>query len=68
MKFRFLTLLLLFAVISTSCVSVQVNDNTVTPISLDVKKPKNIILLIGDGMGLSQVSTAIIYKDGKPIF
>ncbi|MCB0466157.1 MAG: alkaline phosphatase, partial [Aequorivita sp.] len=32
------------------------------------KKPKNIILLIGDGMGLSQVSSAIYYKNGKPNF
>lgn len=68
MKFRFLTLLLSFAIIATSCVSVQVSDNTVTPISSEVKTPKNIILLIGDGMGLSQVSAAIYYKDGKPNF
>ena len=27
------------------------------------KKPKNIILLIGDGMGLTQVSTAYYYQD-----
>jgi alkaline phosphatase len=34
------------------------------------KKPqvKNIILLIGDGMGLSQVSTAFFYKDTVPNF
>ena len=53
---------------STSCVSVQVKDNTVTNVSSEIKKPKNIILLIGDGMGLSQVSTAIYYKNGKPNF
>ncbi len=68
MKFRFLTLLLSFAVISISCVSVQVRENTVSNIPSEVKKPKNIILLIGDGMGLSEVSTAIYYKDGKPNF
>ena len=28
------------------------------------KKPLNIILLIGDGMGLSQVSSAFYYKEG----
>lgn len=67
-KLSLLTLLLSFAIITTSCVSVQVKDNTVSQISLEVKKPKNIILLIGDGMGLSQVSTAIYYKDGKPNF
>lgn len=32
------------------------------------KKPKNIILLIGDGMGLSEVSAAIYYKEGTPNF
>ncbi|MDN3724780.1 alkaline phosphatase [Aequorivita sp. SDUM287046] len=63
-----LTILISFAIISTSCVSVQVKDNTVANISSEVKKPKNIILLIGDGMGLSQVSAAIYYKNGKPNF
>lgn len=27
---------------------------------------KNVILLIGDGMGVSQVSTAFYFNDGKP--
>lgn len=67
-KLPLLTILLLFVLITTSCISVQVKDNTVSNISSEVKKPKNIILLIGDGMGLSQVSTAIYYKDGKPNF
>lgn len=67
-KLSLLTLLLSFILIATSCVTVQVKDNTVTQTSLEIKKPKNIILLIGDGMGLSQVSTAIYYKDGKPNF
>ena len=30
--------------------------------------PKKIILLIGDGMGLSQVSSAYYYKEGTPNF
>lgn len=67
-KFPLLIILLAFALFSTSCVSVQVKENTVTHNSTEVKKPKNIILLIGDGMGLSQVSAAIFYKDGKPNF
>ncbi len=62
------TILLVFTLISTSCVSVQVKDNTVSHISSEIKNPKNIILLIGDGMGLSQVSAAIYYKDDKPNF
>lgn len=67
-KFFFPILLFSFSLISTSCVSVQVKENTISTVSSEVKKPKNIILLIGDGMGLSQVSTAIYYKDGKPNF
>ncbi|WP_347373179.1 alkaline phosphatase [Aequorivita sp. Q41] len=64
----FLSVLLTIALFSVSCVSVQVSDNTVSTITSEVKKPKNIILLVGDGMGLSQVSTAIYYKNGKPNF
>lgn len=67
-KLSLLTLVICLAFFSTSCVSSQVRDNTVSNISSEVKKPKNIILLIGDGMGLSQVSAAIYYKDGKPNF
>ncbi len=67
-KLSYLVILLSFAIVSTSCLSVQVNDNTVSAISSELKKPKNIILLIGDGMGLSEVSAAIYYKDGKPNF
>ena len=33
-----------------------------------IKKPKNIILLIGDGMGLSQVSASYFFKDTAPNF
>lgn len=32
------------------------------------QKPKNIILLIGDGMGLAQLSTTFYYQDKKPSF
>ncbi|MBG44506.1 MAG: alkaline phosphatase [Aequorivita sp.] len=67
-KFFFLTTFLIFTTLFISCVSVQVKDNTVSTISSEIKKPKNIILLIGDGMGLSEVSTAIYYKDGNPNF
>jgi alkaline phosphatase len=33
-----------------------------------VNSPKNVILMVGDGMGLSQVSSAFYYKDGTPNF
>lgn len=65
----FLLFLLVFS--TSSCVSVQVRENSVSS-NIEEKnntqKPKNIILLIGDGMGLSQVSAAIYYKDGTPNF
>ncbi|MEN7546951.1 alkaline phosphatase [Rapidithrix thailandica] len=32
------------------------------------KRPKNVIFLIGDGMGLSQVSSSFFYNDNKPNF
>lgn len=67
-KFSLLTILLSVSIISTSCVSVNVKDNTVSHVPQESKKPKNIILLIGDGMGLSQVSAAIYYKNAKPNF
>lgn len=70
MKSRYLlpTFAFLFLILITSCVSVRVKDNTVTHRSSEIEKPKNIILLIGDGMGLSQVSAAIYYKNGQPNF
>ncbi len=68
--FPLLATLLSFIILTTSCVSVQVSENTITQLEPAVKEkmPKNIILLIGDGMGLSQVSAAIYYKDGTPNF
>ena len=34
----------------------------------ETKKPKNIILLIGDGMGLSEASASYFFKDSVPNF
>ncbi|QOD60814.1 alkaline phosphatase [Polaribacter haliotis] len=42
-----------------SCKSIKVNETA-------TKKPKNVILLIADGTGLSQISSAFFYKDSKP--
>lgn len=68
-NFPLVAVLLLFTVLTTSCVSVQVSDNNLNKsTTVTEKKPKNIILLIGDGMGLSQVSAAIYYKNGTPNF
>lgn len=68
LKFSLLSLLLSILFLTSSCVSVQVNENKISTTSAEVRKPKNIVLLIGDGMGLSQVSAAIYYKEGKPNF
>lgn len=69
-KLFLLTFVLSLGLITSSCVSLQVSDTTVTAATTTVNEqmPKNIILLIGDGMGLSEVSAAIYYKDGKPNF
>ena len=54
-KHFFLYLFLVFSL--AACTTTQ------TATSGSLKKPKNIILLIGDGMGLTQVSTAYYYQD-----
>lgn len=40
---------------------------TATSFSQNYQKPKNIILLIGDGFGLSQVSASIISSNDNPL-
>ncbi|HLW32618.1 MAG TPA: alkaline phosphatase [Aequorivita sp.] len=69
-KVSFFLFALSFSLLTSSCISVKVSENTVTAAETSVNEnmPKNIILLIGDGMGLSEVSTAIYYKEGKPNF
>ncbi len=39
-----------------------------SPVNSNVQKPKNIILLIGDGMGLSQVSSSFYFGEGDSNF
>ena len=59
MKTKTLPALLLLCVCA-ACSSVR----TTSTANVDaVSKPKKIIFLIGDGMGLSQVSSAIYYRD-----
>ena len=41
--------------------------NAQDTVSLQKSKPKNIILMIGDGMGLSQISAAM-YKNGGQLY
>ena len=51
--FPFLFLLFSFHLFTESAVAQKAN-----------KKPKNIIFLIGDGMGLSQISAGMVYRGG----
>jgi alkaline phosphatase len=55
------TLALLLVSITIACTATE----KVKPNS---EKPTNIILLIGDGMGLSSVSTAFYFGDQSPVF
>ena len=47
------------------CTACSTNQNLTTK---PLKGPKNVIFLIGDGMGLTQVSTAFYYQDGSSNF
>jgi len=68
LKFTLLALLLPLSITFVSCQSNK-TEQEVAQTQTEELKPKNIILLIGDGMGLSQVSAAIFYKeDGEPNF
>lgn len=63
-KLKYLTLLSVgFLFLAATCNKVTSPTNPTT-----VKPPKNIILLIGDGMGLPQVSTAFYFQEGKSNF
>ncbi len=58
----------IISVSASSCISVQVKENSISATQIDSKKPKNVILLIGDGMGLSQVSASQFYNPQKTNF
>lgn len=63
------TFILSFGFLFISCNSNKTQESTTAETTVDENKPKNIILLVGDGMGLSQVSAAIYYKEnGDPNF
>ncbi len=64
--------LILVALLVVSCGSQQAIvsslENGSQPSQIDVKYPKNIILLIGDGMGLSEISAGLFYNDAPSNF
>lgn len=60
---------LFIMLISVSCFTCNTNVTDLSSsANTSVQKPKNIILLIGDGMGLTQMSTTYYYKKGKSNF
>ncbi|MGB0948631.1 MAG: alkaline phosphatase [Marinirhabdus sp.] len=52
----------------TACISVQVNDSAFRAYLPSGTSPKNVIFLIGDGMGLSQVSAGFYFNNGSSNF
>ncbi|MFK7979107.1 MAG: alkaline phosphatase, partial [Saprospiraceae bacterium] len=60
-----LFLLLINFLLTNACNNTVQKSARVIP---DGQKPKNIILLIGDGMGLTQVSTSFYFNDKKSNF
>jgi len=60
-----MTRLISFIVFLFALVSCTVSQTTTTQAT---KTPPNIIFLVGDGMGLSQVSSAYYFGEGEPNF
>ena len=61
---KHILILTLFAVLS-SCSSTQTLPSYEAPLK---EKPVNIVLMIGDGMGLAQISAAMYHNHNKSIF
>ncbi|NRB48232.1 MAG: alkaline phosphatase [Saprospiraceae bacterium] len=61
-QYTYTLLLAAVTVLLASCTTNRLSSET------GMKSPKNIILLIGDGMGLTQVSTTYYYKEGESNF
>jgi len=64
MKFNRIPLItiLFITILIVSCAPSQTLNKDTTQLASTIKKPKNIILLIGDGMGLSEVSASFFYN------
>jgi alkaline phosphatase len=63
MKKTLISLLTLILFTALGCSTSAQKNQATSPTG-----PRNVILLIGDGMGLSQVSSAFFYKDSAPNF
>lgn len=58
--------IILFIVLIIGCSTTQDSNNPVQPLySSNQSHPKNIILLIGDGMGITQISAGLYSNDNK---
>lgn len=72
MNNKLFLLLALFAIVSfyncTPKITQELPSVTTPTVEVKENKAKNIIFLIGDGMGLTQVSTAYYYGDKTPSF
>lgn len=58
----------LFLLLMVSCKTTSTESVTVAqaaPISIQEQKPKNIILMIGDGMGVSQISAGLYSNNNR---
>lgn len=65
MKINFILLLSVYALFQMGCTSESTsNSNT----SLEKEEPLSIILMIGDGMGIPQISTAFYFGEETPNF
>ena len=65
-KFGFCILLFHFLLTNACNNNLQTNTNNFA--ETNVQQPKNIILLIGDGMGLAQISSSFYFNDKKSNF
>jgi alkaline phosphatase len=59
---------ILFSIIAviSSCSTTLSPDLSTTPVTIKTAKPKNIILMIGDGMGVTQITAGLI-KNGRKL-
>ena len=58
----------LLAILLWTCKTPQLTNTSIVAQPDFAESPKNIILLIGDGMGLGQISAAILDKDSPSVF
>lgn len=70
MKFSFQTIALLIVLLNTIGCATKENKKEIEEekVSNEIAQTPNIILMIGDGMGISQISTAFYFGERTPYF